>query len=148
MQEVPSSKEHISSVTHGQTDSGKCTTTGRLLFEENLGFENPDNEAEIILSKMLWRTVYISSFSAFDEHEANIGFGTFDEAVKFDADGKAHMQEDELTNFADEQDASIRAQMLGVGVRIKYRASEMPMEKRLQRVEENNLEDSSHPKII
>ena len=77
------------------------------------------------------------------------------------------MQEDELTNFADEQDASIHDQMLGVGVGvgvgIKYPASEMPMEKRLQRllesshdnhddvegsVEENNLEDSSHPKII
>ena len=43
VQEVPSNKEHVSSVTHGQTDSGKCTTTGRLLFEENLGFENPDN---------------------------------------------------------------------------------------------------------
>ena len=100
---------------------------------------------------------------AFDEHEANIGFGTFDEAGKFDADGKAHMQEDELTNFADEQDASIRAQMLGVGVGTKYPTSEMPIEKLLQRllesshdnhddvegsVEENNLEDSSHPKII
>ena len=53
---------------------------------------------------------------AFEEHEANIGVGTFDEADKFDVDGKAHMPEDELTNFADEQDASIRAQMLGVGV--------------------------------
>ena len=73
------------------------------------------------------------------------------------------MQEDELTNFADEQDASIRAQMLGVGVGSKHPASEMPMEKRLQSllesshdnyddvegsVAENNLEDSSHPKII
>ena len=79
------------------------------------------------------------------------------------------MQEDELTIFADEQDASIHSQMLGVGVGvgvgvgIEYTASEMPMEKRLQRllesshdnhddvegsVEENNLEDSSHPKII
>ena len=54
VQEVPSNKEHVSSVTYGQTESGKCTTTGRLFFEENLGFENPDNEAEIILSKMLW----------------------------------------------------------------------------------------------
>ena len=58
--------------------------------------------------------------------------GTFGEADKFDADGKAHTQEDELTNFADEQDASIRAQMLGVevGVGINYPASEMAMEKR------------------
>ena len=102
-------------------------------------------------------------YGAFDELEANIGFGTFDEAGKFHADGKAYTQEDELTNFADEQEASIRAQMLGVGVGIEYPASEMPMEKRLQRllesshdnyddaegsVEENNLEDSSHPKII
>ena len=36
-------------------------------------------------------------YGAFDEHEANIGFGTFDEAGKFDADGKAYMQEDGLT---------------------------------------------------
>ena len=73
---------------------------------------------------------------AFDEHEANIGFGTFDEADKFDADGKAHMQEDELTNFADDQDASIRAQILGVGVGvvIEYTASEMPMEKTAAKV--------------
>ena len=46
-----------------QTDSGKCTTTGRLLFEENLGFEDLDNEADIILFKMLWKTVYTSSLS-------------------------------------------------------------------------------------
>ena len=73
---------------------------------------------------------------AFDGLEANIGFGTFDEAGKFDVDGKAHMQEDELTNFADEQDASIRAQMLGVGVGvgIKYTASEMPLEKTAAKV--------------
>ena len=162
VQEVPSNKEHVSSVTYVQTDSGKCTTTGRLLFEENL----------IILSKIVEDSLHFElerepdgENGAFDEHEAYICFGTFDEAGKFDADGKAHMQEDELTNFADEQDASIRAQMLGVGVgvRIKNTASEMPMEKRLQRLvesshdnhddvegslEEDNLEDSSHPKII
>mmetsp|Transcript_53164 Transcript_53164/g.142147 ORF Transcript_53164/g.142147 Transcript_53164/m.142147 type:complete len:748 (-) Transcript_53164:318-2561(-) len=87
-------------------------------------------------------------FGAFDEP----GFGTFDEAGEFDADGEAEMQEDELTNFADEPEASIRAGVLGV----EEPASEMPMEERLQRlleashdnyddvegsVEENNLED-------
>jgi len=91
-------------------------------------------------------------FGAFDEPEADIGCGTFDEAGEFDADGEAGMQEDELTNFGDEQEASIRARVLGV----EEPASEMPMEERLQRLleashdnyddvegslEENNLED-------